>query len=138
MEVMESTAPLRFVKREMLIDSGGVGEFRGGVGQEIVMELTAPKQCRLSTLADRVNHPAQGILGGDAGAPTALSLDGAPLASKARATIAPGASLTVRYPGGGGYGDARKRSRARIASDVKNGLVSSEAARRDYGFDPAA
>ncbi len=134
-EVMESTAPLRFHKREMLIDSGGSGQFRGGVGQEIVVEVTSPKPSRLSTLADRVDHAAQGILGGTAGAPTVLSVDGTTMPPKARATVAAGAKLTIHYAGGGGYGDPHKRNPESIAADIKNGLVSSEAARRDYGFE---
>jgi N-methylhydantoinase B len=111
MEVMESTAPLLFRKREMLEDTCGAGEFRGGAGQEIVMETTSSAPCRLSTIADRIAHPARGILGGGAGSLAALALNEATLDSKARAQIEPGQVLTVRYPGGGGYGDPQRRRR---------------------------
>ena len=36
-------------------------------------------------------------------------------------------------PGGGGFGDPRQRDPALVAADVRDGLVSAEAARRDYG-----
>jgi N-methylhydantoinase B/oxoprolinase/acetone carboxylase alpha subunit len=36
-------------------------------------------------------------------------------------------------PGGGGYGDPRRRTRALIEADLRNGSITPEAARRDYG-----
>jgi N-methylhydantoinase B len=41
--------------------------------------------------------------------------------------------LIVEMPGGGGYGDPREREPERVAADVRRGLVSQEAAARDYG-----
>jgi len=39
--------------------------------------------------------------------------------------------------GGGGWGDPTLRDRARLAEEVANGVITPEAARRDYGFEPA-
>ncbi|MBI3968457.1 MAG: hydantoinase B/oxoprolinase family protein [Chloroflexi bacterium] len=137
LEVLESLAPLRFHRRELLTDSGGAGERRGGCGQEIVVELTAPQPARLSTLAERLRNAAQGILGGGPGSPAALVLNGErPVPGKARSSLAPGDALTIRYAGGGGYGDPRRRDRALVAADLQNGLVSPESARREYGYEP--
>ncbi len=36
-------------------------------------------------------------------------------------------------PGGGGYGDPLARPPERVLADVREGLVSAEAAERDYG-----
>lgn len=56
-------------------------------------------------------------------------------------TIQPGERAANKNPGGGGYGDPYEREIARVVEDVRNGLVSIEGARRDYGVvitDPAA
>ena len=45
--------------------------------------------------------------------------------------------VTVRAPGGGGWGDPRKRNRAAVLRDVRDGIVSAEAAREIYGVDAA-
>ncbi|MEZ4624581.1 MAG: hypothetical protein R2843_07275 [Thermomicrobiales bacterium] len=41
--------------------------------------------------------------------------------------------VTVRSPGGGGYGDPHKRDPQAVLDDVKFGLVSIDSARNDYG-----
>ena len=50
--------------------------------------------------------------------------------------IPAGDSLVVELPGGGGFGDRQKRSRALVEADVKAGVVSPEAAKRDYSWTP--
>ena len=55
-------------------------------------------------------------------------------------TIQPGQRAANHNPGGGGYGNPFERDIARVIEDVRNGLVSIEGARRDYGVvfaDPA-
>ena len=54
-------------------------------------------------------------------------------------TIGPGETCANANPGGGGYGDPFERDIAKVADDVKNGLVSVEAAGIEYGvvIDPA-
>jgi N-methylhydantoinase B len=39
----------------------------------------------------------------------------------------------LELPGGGGFGSPFKREPGRVANDVKNGYISREAAKRDYG-----
>jgi N-methylhydantoinase B len=46
-----------------------------------------------------------------------------------------GDTVTHISPGGGGYGDPAKREPARIRADIEAGLISPEAASKDYGFD---
>jgi N-methylhydantoinase B len=36
--------------------------------------------------------------------------------------------------GGGGYGDPKKRDRKVLAEEIRNGVITPEAAKRDYGF----
>jgi N-methylhydantoinase B len=48
--------------------------------------------------------------------------------------LKPGDRLVLRFAGGGGYGDPRRRDRQAVRDDVRNGYVSPEAAQRDYGL----
>lgn len=133
-EVIESISPLLCWRREMTADSGGPGRFRGGLGQEILVELVSREAARLSVLAERIQHPPLGLLGGLPGSPASVTLDsGEPIHPKSRTTIQPGQRLRLRYPGGGGYGPPSERDRARILEDLKNGLITPAAAREVYG-----
>jgi len=44
-----------------------------------------------------------------------------------------GDAITVRTPGGGGYGDPWQRDPALVARDVARGYISADDASRDYG-----
>jgi N-methylhydantoinase B len=136
METIEAQSPLRIWKKELAPDSGGPGRFRGGLGQDVEIELTGTRAATLSLLVERVQHPALGVLGGHAGAPSRVRWngkeDGFPLKGKSR--IEAGDRLLVRYPGGGGYGDPRERDREAVREDVATGLVSERVAKEIYGL----
>ncbi len=133
-EAFESIAPLVVWKKELRPDSGGPGRFRGGLGQEAEIEVRSPGPLRLSLLSDRRDHPASGILGGAHGAAAEITIsDGTRPHPKSRTMIAPGARLTMRYAGGGGYGDPRERDPAALKQDVRDGYVTPGAARNAYG-----
>ena len=136
-EAFESISPLVVWRKDLIPDSGGPGQFRGGLGQEIEIEVASPEPVRLSLLADRERHPAQGLLGGGAGGPTAFSLqDGRKPHQKSRTTLRPGERLTVRMAGGGGFGLPEERDPAAVRHDVEEGYVTPEAARAVYGAAP--
>lgn len=135
-EAYESVAPLLVWKKRLRTDSGGPGRWRGGLGQEIEIELRAATPARLSLLSDRHLHPAAGVLGGMQGAPSVIALDdGSKPEPKSRSTIGPGRRLSLLYAGGGGYGDPRSRERERVRADLRDGYISDEAAREEYGLD---
>ncbi len=135
LEALESVAPLLFWKQEMLPDSGGPGKFRGGIGQEIVVEIAARQSIRIATHSDRRRHPALGLFGGLSGSPTNILLnDAEPLPAKGRSIVQPGDRLTIRYAGGGGYGPPAERDPALVARDLRSGLISQRAARELYGL----
>jgi N-methylhydantoinase B len=134
-EAFESLAPLIVHKKELRTDSGGAGKFRGGLGQEIVIEVVSPEPLRLSLLSDRHKYPPQGLAGGGCGGRVEIQLaDGRKPHPKSRDTIRPGDRLIVRYAGGGGYGDPGSRERAAVQRDLRDGYISAAAARRDYGL----
>lgn len=133
-EITENVAPLRVNRRELRADSGGVGLTRGGLGQVIELESTDGAPLQLFGTVDRIKHPARGRDGGGDGARGVLRLGGGgALDGKGRQVIPAGDALLALTPGGGGYGDPLARAVGAVADDVADGLVSVEAAAREYG-----
>ena len=112
--------------------SGGAGKWRGGLGQ--VIEIGGADGMPISLLCnfERVEHPARGRSGGQAGAPGRVSLlSGRPIGPKGRQTVPGGDMIRLELPGGGGYGNPRSRDPALAAADVADGLVSPYTAARN-------
>jgi len=135
-EALEAYLPLRFESYRLRTDSGGPGEWRGGCGIERISTLLAPK-ATLSILAERTKIQPWGLYGGCPGALGEYLLrhrDGSivKLPSKCTLSLERGDYLIIRTPGGGGYGDPIKRRAELVLRDVLNGLVSLEAAEREY------
>ncbi|MFI5002699.1 MAG: hydantoinase B/oxoprolinase family protein [Reyranellales bacterium] len=133
-EITETIAPVLIWNKEYRQDSGGAGEFRGGLGQIMEIETAEDMPFAISTSFDRVDFPPRGRAGGKSGMTGRVELvSGKTLPPKAHSSIPVGERLRVSMPGGGGYGDPRKRPAAKVAEDVERGLVSVEAARDHYG-----
>ena len=133
-EAFESISPMIVWKKEFRADSGGPGTFRGGLGQDVEVEVRSPEPVRLSLLSDRQKYAPRGLLGGKEGAMVSITLaDGTKPHPKSRSMLSPGDRLSMRFSGGGGYGDPGKRDPEAVARDVRDGYVSAEAAARDYG-----
>jgi N-methylhydantoinase B len=134
-EVMETLTPMTVWAKQIHVDSGGAGEFRGGDGQEIVLEM-GESPVHISVMAERVLHPAQGLLGGKAGQPVSIELlnRDASLPKKGRSVLQPGDKVRLRYAGGGGYGDQKRRDREAVARDLRDGVISRDQAVAIYGY----
>jgi N-methylhydantoinase B len=133
-EIVESIAPVVIWRKEYRTDSGGAGRQRGGLGQ--MMEIGSAEDAPFSVYAmfERIDHPARGRAGGHDGAAGRVSLvSGKTLRGKGQQTIPPGERLRLELPGGGGFGDPRERDPEKVRADVRNGLVSAEAAEKVYG-----
>ncbi len=133
-EITETLAPLVVWSKEYRTDSGGAGEYRGGLGQ--VMEIGSAEDMPfgISPTFDRVVFPARGRLGGRPGTEGRIELvSGKQLPPKAHSSVPAGERLRVSMPGGGGYGDPHRRPAEKVAEDVMLGLVSAAAARDVYG-----
>ena len=136
-EALEAYLPLRFESYRLRPDSGGPGEWRGGCGIERSWTLLGPKAI-LSILAERTRIPPWGLHGGGTGGLGEYLLrrsDGGltRLPPKCTVSLVRGDSLVIRTPGGGGYGDSIRRDPELVLRDLLNGLVTGEAAERDYG-----
>ena len=133
-EVIESVAPIRMHKRELLTDTGGAGKFRGGLGQEMILEVLTGKPAIHSCMYDRTKFPANGYHGGLPGTVGAVVLsNGEHPHPKSRYTIHPRQTVTIRLPGGGGFYSPLERDPSRVLEDVKQGYVSVDAAQEEYG-----
>lgn len=133
LEILESISPVVFWRKEYRADSGGAGAQRGGLGQVIELSHGQDMPMELGAAWDRIHFPARGAEGGQHGAPGRVSLStGETLSGKGRQIIPPGSHLIVETPGGGGLGDARQRDPVRLEHDLKNQLISHEAAVRHY------
>ena len=138
-EATESVAPVLFRRREFREGSGGVGRYRGGLGQ--VIELGGADGMPVAMLCnfERINNPARGRDGGGLGAPGQVSLmSGKAIRSKGRQTIPGGDFIRLELPGGGGFGDPATRDPDQVALDVADGLIDAETARAAYRVALAA
>ena len=133
-EISEAITPIVIWRKELRRDSGGIGAQRGGLGQ--IMEIASREDAPFGIFAsfERVLFPARGRDGAGPGATGRISLaSGHELRNKGFQTIPAQGRLIIEMPGGGGYGDPMTRSPNAVANDVRLGLVSDEAAARDYG-----
>jgi N-methylhydantoinase B len=135
-EISEAMSPVVVWRKELIPDSGGAGRQRGGLGQVLEIANTEPQPFAMSAATcDRVIFPARGRDGGLPGALGAFLLkDGPAFEGKRKHTVPAGERLILELPGGGGLGDPRERDRAKVAEDLRLGLITREAARRDYGY----
>ena len=134
-EVQESYYPLLIEKHELAQDSCGSGEFRGGLGVEIVVK--SDDDMFLNTQFQRTIFPPWGILGGLAGDPNQAYIEDA--AGRRRSAVAvnrhlvkAGERVIMRSAGGGGYGNPQNRPLTTIERDVRLGYVSATKAENDY------
>jgi len=140
-EVLEQEAPLLCEEKSLTTDSGGAGQFRGGLGQDFTIRVRdgdgAPAGRVTATLrGGRYEHPIPGIVGGKPPRPGELVVAGEIVNRSGQYLLEPGEAITFRTPGGGGAGPADARARDLVRRDVREGYVSKERAAEDYG--PAA
>lgn len=133
-EVIEAVSPVLLLKRALRPDSGGAGKYRGGLGQEMVLQMDTDRPVLHSCMYDRTRSPARGFIGGKNGAVGELILsDGSVPHPKGKYEIQPGQTVTLRLPGGGGFFSPLERNPQRVLEDVRQGRVSVEAAGNLYG-----
>ncbi len=135
-EATEHTGPVVIWRKELRSDSGGAGQYRGGLGQHMEVGAREGYEFDFSAMFDRVDHPAQGRRGGHAGAPTTIKRDdGVQMKGKGKQFVPEGRKVLLSFPGGAGYGDPEKRDHALIKDDLIKGYISLAQAQADYGLN---
>jgi len=133
-EATENVAPVIFWRKELRPDSAGPGRTRGGCGKIMEIATKGDLAFAVNAIFDRVSNAPKGREGGGDGARGAVRLaSGETLRTKGFQIIPDGDRLLLLLPGGGGMGDPGERDPVRLARDVRDGLVSAEAARALYG-----
>lgn len=134
-EATEHVGPITVWRKDLREGSGGVGKFRGGLGQTIEIEARDGYDFYFNAMFDRIANPAQGRDGGGPGGAGAVALsDGTNLRGKGRQKILNGQRLILSLPGGGGYGDPKARDRAQVQSDLDAGYITEDQAKSEYGL----
>ena len=136
-ESVEMSFPLRVRRAGLWQDSGGAGQFRGGLGLVKVFEATTT-DVTVSHRGERFASSAWGLRGGQAaGRARAFIIrrDGRreDVPSKKMLVLHPGDQLWEYISGGGGYGDPLEREPDLVLGDVLDGKVSAAAAETLYG-----
>ena len=136
-EFTESRFPFLVEKLGLAVDSGGAGQFRGGLGYE--KDIRMLRDASFMSIADRSILSCWGVRGGRAGAPFRVTIDpGGPNERVMEGLcddepVRAGEVIRIQTTGGGGWGDPLERDPDRVLLDVIQGKVSGEAASRDYG-----
>tara|TARA_B000000565_G_scaffold62919_1_gene41850 strand:- start:284 stop:1936 length:1653 start_codon:yes stop_codon:yes gene_type:complete len=126
-EVLEAITPIVIWRKELRQNSGGAGQFRGGLGQRMVVGNREKAEFAIFGTFDRVKNPARGRDGGKPGATGSLTLtSGKKLKGMGRQVIPMGEELIIEMPGGGGYGNPKSRDRKKIMEDIRAGLISED------------
>jgi N-methylhydantoinase B len=141
-EVTENETALVFIRKEMATDSGGPGEWRGGLGQVVEFKIAEapiapPTEVLISVRGAQRGetsvYPIRGLAGGKSGRGDSLTLNGGSYSQGSTNYLKPGDTFCLTLPGGGGYGDSFARLPESVLEDVREQLVSVESARDEYG-----
>lgn len=133
-EVWENLTGMTVVSRRLFPDSGGPGESRGGLGQEVVLRNDTGHPMVVSFFAQWTDFPPQGKHGGRPGQVRRYWINGEQVNARGRYPLKPGDTIRFVNAGGGGFGDPRARKPEKLMDDLRNGFVTPEGALRDYGF----
>ena len=140
-ESIEADQPLLIERFGLYADTGGAGQYRGGLGLIRDYRILA-EEATFQLRSDRTVFPPWGVDGGKPGTPTRnyLNPDTAleELPGKKLMTLKKGDLYRVIQAGGGGYGDPLKRDAFAVLDDVQQEKLSLANARAEYGvvIDP--
>ena len=137
-ETLETDMPVLIERYGLRPDSGGAGRYRGGMGIELALRVLSPDSVLTARGMERIQFRPWGRLGGAPGALGYATVTGEDGASRNTGKIdelllQPGEVVSFFSQGGGGHGDPCERDPDAVARDVRQGLVTPDAAARDYG-----
>jgi len=134
-EVIESQAPVLFHEKSLRPDTGGPGQYRGGLGQTVTFRHVGDTPITFSLTPDRITTPPHGFGGGENSCVGEVLINNVRTFLFPAIELQPGDTVELRLAGGGGFGQASDRNPAQISHDLAMGYITTEAALRDYGTD---
>jgi N-methylhydantoinase B len=134
-EILEAEFPCRITRFDLVPDSGGAGQWRGGLSMRREYELLA--DATVIRRFDKSRFPPQGLAGGGPGGRSGFVMrlgtsDELEAPVSGRYELKAGERFLVQSAAGGGYGDPRRRERAAVDRDVAEGYVSAGKVSKDY------
>jgi N-methylhydantoinase B len=137
-EIIESEFPVHVERFELIPDSGGPGNWRGGLG--FVREYRILEdETRFSLRTDKHEIAPWGAEEGRPGKTGGCLINAGTSQEKALPSrfgdfgLKKGDVVRIERPGGGGIGHPYGRNAETVLEDVTQGYVSRESAERDYG-----
>ena len=138
-EIVESIAAVKIKRYGLREDSAGAGKYRGGCGKILEFEILSPDCLVTARGMERHRFAPWGLLGGYCGAKGKVLLRAAgaeefeDIGKIDSLKLSSGDILQVHTPGGAGYGNSLERDIEQIEKDLADGIISANAAERDYG-----
>lgn len=136
-EAFEQLYPVRFIRQEFRLDAAGAGTFRGGSGIDYEVETSGPADYAFRGEGVDRRSGGWGVQAGRAGEGGEITVhtrDAAPFVAPPYGTRSfTDARMVAQSCGGGGWGPPTERDPQRVLRDVRDGIVSAEAAARLYG-----
>ena len=130
-EALEIEYPLRLLRYELVADSGGVGQYRGGMALRRVYQAT--HDCRVRVDISRQRSQSWGLQGGGPGAHGKVECGPGTEFDGDSAVLAAGQWFAIVTPGAGGFGPPGRRDPGAVARDLAQGVIGSDTAREIYG-----
>lgn len=134
-EALEHEYPLLVERYELVGDSGGAGQWRGGLGLHRQIKIMAT-DTHYAYSGTRLQTRPWGLFGGHAGGQGRLIVHRHdPTGTTPDDVLQPGDALSVMTPGAGGYGEPKTRDRELVRRDLREGKISAQTARQIYGLE---
>ena len=132
LEILEAAYPVRFTQWALRNDSGGDGQYKGGMGAVYEIELLE-ENAEAFVFGERGKYPPQGIVGGKPGMLNVFEYENngqflkPPMVSKMQGIkLKRGERVRLSTPGGGGWGDPAKRSASARQKDAEHNAMSAK------------
>jgi N-methylhydantoinase B len=133
LEILEAAYPVRFTEWSLRADSGGDGQYRGGLGANYEIELLE-QDAEVFIFGERGKSAPKGIAGGGPAAVNVFSYQNnnewktPPMVSKmVGIKLKKGERVRLQTPGGGGYGKPSARLQSSRERDQALGYVTTPA-----------
>jgi N-methylhydantoinase B/oxoprolinase/acetone carboxylase alpha subunit len=136
-EVAERNSLLLYHYRRLRSGSGGGGRFRGGLGQDVLIESESDTPVAVSFMAERTRVRAPGLAGGGPGGAGAVEINGRTVNHRLQHVLQRGDTVLLRLPGGGGYGPAAERDPRLVELDERPGYAEGGRASGPGGGEAA-